>query len=34
MELEHEDAPVAVTLIKPSSIDTPYFEHVRNYTDG
>ncbi|MBZ6076760.1 SDR family oxidoreductase [Microvirga puerhi] len=31
MELEHERAPVWVTLIKPSSIDTPYVEHARNY---
>jgi short-subunit dehydrogenase len=31
MELEEEGAPVWVTLIKPSSIDTPYVEHARNY---
>jgi len=31
MELEAQGAPVAVTLIKPSSIDTPYVEHARNY---
>jgi len=31
MELEQEGAPVSVTLIKPSSIDTPYVEHARNY---
>ncbi|MGO4572576.1 SDR family oxidoreductase [Microvirga sp. 2TAF3] len=31
MELESEGAPVWVTLIKPSSIDTPYVEHARNY---
>lgn len=30
MELEHEDAPVSVTLIKPSAIDTPYIEHAKN----
>jgi len=31
MELEQEGAPISVTLIKPSSIDTPYVEHARNY---
>jgi short-subunit dehydrogenase len=31
MELEAEGAPISVTLIKPSSIDTPYPEHARNY---
>lgn len=30
MELEAENAPVSVTLIKPSAIDTPYKEHARN----
>jgi short-subunit dehydrogenase len=34
MELESEGAPVSVTLIKPSSIDTPYVEHARNYLDN
>jgi short-subunit dehydrogenase len=33
MELETQGAPVSVTLIKPSSIDTPYIEHARNYLD-
>jgi short chain dehydrogenase len=33
MELEADDAPVWVTLIKPSSINTPYVEHARNYLD-
>jgi short-subunit dehydrogenase len=33
MELEEKGAPVSVTLIKPSSIDTPYIEHARNYLD-
>lgn len=32
MELEREGAPVSVTLIKPSAIDTPYPEHARLYT--
>jgi short-subunit dehydrogenase len=31
MELEADDAPVSVTLIKPSAIDTPYKEHAKNY---
>lgn len=31
MELEEEGAPISVTLIKPSTIDTPYFEHAKNY---
>lgn len=30
MELEMEDAPVSVTLIKPNGIDTPYPQHARN----
>ena len=31
MELEEEGAPISVTLIKPSTIDTPYFQHAKNY---
>lgn len=31
MELEEENAPVSVTLIKPSAIDTPYKDHAKNY---
>jgi NAD(P)-dependent dehydrogenase (short-subunit alcohol dehydrogenase family) len=31
MELEHDGAPISVTLIKPSSIDTPYRQHAKNY---
>jgi short-subunit dehydrogenase len=31
MELEHEGAPISVTLIKPGAIDTPYPEHAKNY---
>lgn len=30
MELEDEDVPICVTLIKPSAIDTPYRQHARN----
>ncbi|CAA9372447.1 MAG: Esterase/lipase [uncultured Gemmatimonadetes bacterium] len=32
-ELEHDGAPVAVTLIRPAGIDTPYTEHARNYME-
>src|SRR5687767_2996684 len=31
MELEADDAPISVSLIKPSAIDTPYKEHAKNY---
>src|SRR5690606_7958820 len=31
MELEHEQAPVVVTLIKPASVDTPFCRHAKNY---
>lgn len=31
MELEEENAPISVTLIKPAAIDTPYTEHAKNY---
>src|SRR5688572_2969734 len=30
MELEKEGAPISVTLIKPSTIDTPYRQHAKN----
>ena len=33
MELEDEGAPVSVTLIKPSAIDTPYTDHAKNYME-
>ncbi|MDR7039957.1 short-subunit dehydrogenase [Methylobacterium sp. BE186] len=33
IELEEEGAPVAVTLIKPAAIDTPFPENAKNYTD-
>jgi short-subunit dehydrogenase len=33
MELEEERAPIAVTLVKPSAIDTPYPRHARNYME-
>lgn len=31
MELEDEGTPVTVTLVKPASIDTPFFEKARTY---
>jgi NAD(P)-dependent dehydrogenase (short-subunit alcohol dehydrogenase family) len=31
IELEHQGAPVAVTLIRPAAIDTPYTEHAHNH---
>jgi NAD(P)-dependent dehydrogenase (short-subunit alcohol dehydrogenase family) len=31
MELEEEGAPISVTLIKPSSIDTPFFDKARSH---
>jgi hypothetical protein len=34
MELLQEGAPISVTLVKPGSIDTPFFEHAANYMDG
>lgn len=30
LELEEEGAPISVTLIKPSAIDTPYTQHAKN----
>jgi short-subunit dehydrogenase len=30
LELEEEGAPISVTLIKPSTIDTPYVHHAKN----
>ena len=31
LEVEKSSAPVAVTLIQPAAIDTPYTEHARNH---
>jgi NAD(P)-dependent dehydrogenase (short-subunit alcohol dehydrogenase family) len=31
MELEEDGTPIAVTLVKPASIDTPFFEKARTY---
>lgn len=30
-ELEHEGAPVSVSLVKPAAIATPFAQHARNY---
>ena len=32
LELQQEQAPISVTLIKPAGINTPYPEHAKNYT--
>ena len=34
MELEKDNAPVSVTLIKPTAIDTPFFKHAKTYMDA
>ena len=34
MELEADGAPVSVSLVKPATIDTPFYEHARNYMDA
>jgi NAD(P)-dependent dehydrogenase (short-subunit alcohol dehydrogenase family) len=31
MELEEDGAPISVSLVKPAVIDTPFYEHARNY---
>ena len=33
LELEAEEAPIAVTLIKPAAIDTMFLEHAKNYME-
>jgi short-subunit dehydrogenase len=33
IELKKRDAPISITLIKPSAIDTPYKEHAKNYLE-
>ena len=33
MELQHDHIPIAVTLVKPSAINTPYPEHARSYLE-
>ncbi|WP_128543381.1 SDR family oxidoreductase [Larkinella soli] len=34
IELEEQDAPVSVTLIKPAAINTPFPHHARNYMES
>ncbi len=34
MEIEEARLPISVTLVKPGSIDTPFFEHSRSYMDA
>ena len=33
MELEKENAPIALTLVKPSAIATPFPQHAKNYME-
>jgi short-subunit dehydrogenase len=33
MELDHDRIPISVSLVKPSSINTPFIEHARSYMD-
>lgn len=33
IELQLEKAPVSVTLIEPTAVNTPYPQHAKNYTD-
>jgi short-subunit dehydrogenase len=33
MELKEEGLPIAVTLVKPASINTPFTQHARNYME-
>lgn len=34
LELEKEGTPIVVTLVKPSAIDTPFFDNAKNYLEG
>ena len=34
MELEEEQAPISVTLLKPSATNTPFIEHAGNYMEA
>jgi short-subunit dehydrogenase len=34
LELEEDGAPIAVTLIKPAAIDTPFFEHAKSHMEA
>jgi short-subunit dehydrogenase len=33
MELEHDQLPIAMTLVKPGSTNTPFVDHSRNYME-
>jgi short-subunit dehydrogenase len=33
IEIEHDEIPISVTLIKPTGIATPFFEHAKNYME-
>jgi NAD(P)-dependent dehydrogenase (short-subunit alcohol dehydrogenase family) len=33
MEVEHDQQPISITLIKPGAIDTPYVEHAKNFLE-
>lgn len=33
LELDHDEVPLAVTLVKPGAIDTPYPHHARSYLE-
>ena len=34
MELEHDGLPIAVTLVKPASINTPFIDHARSHMEA
>jgi short-subunit dehydrogenase len=34
MEMEHDGAPISITLIKPTGIDTPYTKHAMNLMES
>ena len=34
LELEEAGAPISVSLVKPAAIDTPFFEHAKNYMEA
>lgn len=34
MEIDEAGLPIAVSLVKPASVDTPFFEHARTYMEA
>jgi short-subunit dehydrogenase len=34
MELEHDQLPISISLVKPASINTPFIEHARSHMDA